>query len=1013
MTTSDCKGKTPAENSPRSTRSDRAHFNLASLLELALFAGMVLLWGCGKSGPPYRVDDALKTFKVESGFHVEKFLSEPDVVSPVAMDVDENGRIYVVEDRGYPLSTDTPLGRIKMLEDTDGDGIPDHVTIFADNLVMPTGVMRWKKGILVTDAPNVWYFEDTKGTGVADVRKIVLTGFAVTNPQHTVNNPMYGLDNWIYLAREGPARAIIYKRQFGDLGTDVRFPDRPDVPALKEHNRNVRFRPDSHQLESLSGSSQFGQAFDDWGHHFTTNNSDHARHEVIAARYLKRNPDLPVFSAMQQIPDHGAAGKVYPITLHPRFELLTEVGQFTSACGITFYRGSLFVAEPVHDLAHQDLLADAGATFIAKRAHPNVEFLASTDAWFRPVNFYVGPDGALYLMDFYRMMIEHPEWMSTEAQKSKNLTKGIDRGRIYRIAPDGAPAPKPVKLGSATNAELVHELENPVIWWRRTAQRLLVDRNAVDVAPNLVRLIHESQSPVGRLHALWTLDGLRKLEAPEIETGLADREPGVRENAIILAESRLAADPPLTQKLLAMVNDPDAKVRFQLLCTLGSVNSPQAGAVREQLLSRDIDDRWFQIAALSASSDEAPRLYAKAVTAEAHETPGRSDFVRLSASAIGARQKPAEVQSVVEKVARSEQPGAEWWRTASLQGLALGMRGKAIPQASFGASQALLLKIFSSPQASVRRAALGLMNITGLPTGPAAASAVERAATTAADQKADADLRADAIGLIAIAGPDAQQALLKQLIDPHQPDQVQTAAVRAYGKIKGDDVGRFLLTNWRALTPAGRTAAADAMYLEPSRVWLLVAALKNGDVQPWTLAFTHRRQLIMNNDPAIRDAARPVLEQTAGEREKVVKRYEAAFDRQADAERGREVYKSICIKCHRFAGMGVQVGPDLVTVQNQPKQALLEDILMPNKTIAQGYESYVVETSGGTLDGVLGAQTPTTIALRHEQGKEDIIQRKDIKQMYVTNLSAMPPDLEKQVDIQQMADLLEFLKTTH
>jgi putative membrane-bound dehydrogenase-like protein len=980
---------------------------------IILAAAACLFTGCHKSGPPYSVTDALNSFKVESGFHVERFASEPDIASPVAMDVDENGRVYVVEDRGYPLSVDNPLGHVKMLEYTNGDGIPDRVTIFADKLVMPTGVMRWKKGILVTDAPNVWYFEDTRGNGVADVRKLVLTGFAVTNPQHTVNNPVYGLDNWIYLAHEGPARAIIYKKQFGDVGTDIRFSDRLDLAALKEHNRNVRFRPDSHQLESLSGSSQYGQAFDDWGHHFTTNNSDHARHEVIAARYLERNPDLPVFSAMQQIPDHGAAAKVYPITLHPRFELLTEVGQFTSACGITFYHGSLFVAEPVHNLAHQDLLTDAGATFIAKRAHPDVEFLASTDAWFRPVNFYVGPDGALYVMDFYRLVIEHPEWMSTEAQKSKDLTKGIDRGRIYRIVPDGAPAPKAIKLGSASNAELVRELENPIIWWRRTAQRLLVDRNAVDVAPNLVHLIHESQSPVGRLHALWTLDGLGKLDAPEIEAGLADHEPGVRENAIILAESRLASDPKLTEKLLAMVKDPDARVRFQLLCTLGSVKSPQAGAAREQLLSRDIEDKWFQIAALSASSDEAPRLYAKAVTADARETPGRTNFVRLGASAIGARQKPAEVQSVIDKVARAEQPNAEWWRSASLEGLALGMRGKAIQQASFGASQVLLLKIFSSPQGTVRRAALRLINITGLPPGAATASAVERAAATAADQQADADLRADAIGLIAIAGPDAHQALLKQLIDPHQPDQVQIAAVRAYGKIKGDEVGKVLVVNWRALTPGGRTAAADAMYLEPSRVWLLVAALKNGDVQPWTLAFTHRRQLIMNTDPAIREAARPLLEQSAGEREKVTKRYEAAFDRQADAGRGREVFKSICIKCHRFAGMGVQVGPDLATVQNQPKQVLLEDILMPNKTIAQGYESYVVETTGGTLDGVLGAQTPTTIALRHEQGKEDIIQRKDIKQMYVTNLSAMPPDLEKQIDIQQMADLLEFLKTTH
>ena len=979
---------------------------------VSLLSGLALA-GCRKSGPPYSAADALKTFKVESGFHVEKFLSEPDVESPVAMEVDENGRVYVVEDRGYPLSTDNPLGRVKMIEDTNGDGIPDRVTTFADKLVMPTGVMRWKKGILVTDAPNVWYLEDTNGDGVADVRKLVLTGFAVTNPQHTVNNPVYGLDNWIYIAHEGPATAIIYKKQFGDRGSDIRFPDRPDLPGLKEHNRNVRLRPDTYQVEALSGSSQYGQAFDDWGRHFTTNNSDHARHEVIAARYLERNPDLPVFSAMQQIPDHGAAAKVYPITLHPRFELLTEVGQFTSACGITCYHGSLFVAEPVHNLVHQDLLSDAGGTFIAKRAHPDVEFLASTDAWFRPVNFYVGPDGALYVMDFYRLMIEHPEWMSTEAQNSKDLTKGIDRGRIYRIAPDGLPVPKPIKLGSASNVELVHELENPVVWWRRTAQRLLVDRKAVDAAPNLVRLVRQSQSPVGRLHALWTLDGLGKLEAPEIEAGLADKEAGVRENAIILTEPRLAKDPRLTGKLLGMVHDPDAKVRFQLLCTLGSVKSPQAGAARDQLLSRDVEDKWFQIAALSASSEEAARLYAKAVTGETHETPGRTTFIRLAASAVGARRKPGEIQSVIEKVARAEQSGAEWWRAASLEGLALGMRGKAATPAGFAQSQALLLKVFSSPQVTVRRAALRLIEITGLPSGAAASSALAHAAATAADKQADADLRADAIGLLALAGPQAHEALLKQLIDPHEPDQVQAAAVRAYGKIKGDDVGKLLLASWRALTPAGRTEAADAMYLEPSRVRLLVAALKAGEVQPWTLAFRHRRRLIMNDDPSIRAAARPLLEPSVGEREKVVKRYEAAFDRQADAARGREVFKSVCVKCHRFAGLGVQVGPDLATVQNQPKQALLEDILIPNKTIAQGYEAYVVVTTGANLDGVLGAQTPTTIALRHEDGKEDIVQRKDIKDMYVTNVSAMPGDLEKQIDVQQMADLLEFLKTVH
>src|SRR5580704_4478625 len=285
---------------------------------IALLCALVLLCGCRKSGPPYSPADALKTFQLESGYRIEPFAAEPAVVSPVAMDVDENGDIYVVEDRGYPLNIDGKLGRVKMLRDTNGDGIPDRVTIFADHLVLPTGVMRWKKGILVTDAPDVWYLEDTDGDGVADVKRKVLTGFPFTNPQHTVNGLVYGLDNWIYLAAQNPATATIFKKEFGDRGSDIRYVDREGVPPLQERGRNVRFRPDTNQLEALSGTSQFGQSFDDWGRHFTVSNSNHIQEETIAARYLKRNPDLPVRSAIEDISDHEPAAKVYSIVEHPR-----------------------------------------------------------------------------------------------------------------------------------------------------------------------------------------------------------------------------------------------------------------------------------------------------------------------------------------------------------------------------------------------------------------------------------------------------------------------------------------------------------------------------------------------------------------------------------------------------------------------------------------------------------------------------------------------------------------------
>ena len=971
-------------------------------------AAMVLS-ACRKAAsPPFSPAESLSKIKIASGYGMEPFLSEPDIVSPVAMEFDENGSIYVVEDRGYPLNVNGKVGRIKLIRDTNGDGIPDKTTIFADKLVMPTGVMRWKKGILVTDAPDLLYLEDTDGDGTADVRRVVLTGFAFTNPQHTVNNPIYGLDNWVYVAHENAATAVIFKQEFGDRGSDIRYADRQGGPVLTEHGRNVRFRPDTGQLEALATPSQFGHSFDDWGRHFLVSNSNHIREDAIAARYLLRNPDLPVGSAVEDISDHMPAAKVYPITDRPRFELLTGVGEFTSACGIVYYRGSVLVAEPAHNLVHQDEIADAGSLYRATRAQNNAEFLASTDAWFRPVNMTVGPDGALYLLDYYRLVIEHPEWMSTHHHHSPDLTKGDDRGRIYRIVPDsGVGNLKGIRLGAASDEELVRHLADPIVWWRRTAQRLLVDRHAVAAAPALVKLFNDSPSPQGRVHALWTLEGLGKLEPALILKALGDPEAGVRENAVVLAESRVGTEPVLRKRLAEMGGDPSTRVRYQLMLTLGDVHTPEARSVRDSLLFASLEDKWLQLAALSAGSDEAPRILAEAL--KQPDSKGRTALLHNVSTVIAARQKPQEVENLLLRISAAATRGNSW-ETSSLEGLTQGIRsrrGSLSPKA-----KTLLLGLFDHRPAPVRRAALQVLQLVGLPGGPAAQTSLQRAERIASDNSADPDLRADSVGLLSLSNPELHKETFASLIDPRQPEVVQEAAVRAYGRIHGDDVAKALLEKWRSLTPAVRADAADAMYLEPSRERLLVAAMQNGEVQPWTLAFRHRRRLIMNTDPAIRDAARPLLEQTPKEREEVVRQYRKALDLSPDFKKGEEVFKSICSKCHRLNGVGAEVGPDLGTVRNQPKEVLLTDILIPSQSISQGFESYVVETrSGGNFDGVIGPQTPTTITLRHENGKEDVIQRQDIRSIYVTNLSAMPGDLEKQVSVDQMAGLLEYLKT--
>jgi putative membrane-bound dehydrogenase-like protein len=990
---------------------------------MALLATLALGACHQREGPPLAPSEATSTFVLEDGFAISLLAAEPQVASPVALEFDEDGRLFVAEMPGYPLDT-RPTGRIRLLEDTNGDGRPDKSTVFADDLVLPTGVMRFRQGVLVTAAPDVLYLADENGDGRAERRERILTGFAFSNPQHTVNSPVFGLDNWIHLAHEGPAGAVIYKELFGDSGSALRFVDEPKASSLPPGRYAVRFRLDPPELEAHSGSSQFGHAFDEWGHYFTLDNSNHLRHEVVAAAYLKRNPELPIASAMQNVSDHGSNAKVFAITRSPRFELLTEPGEFTSACGLHVYLGgafpsalghSAFVAEPAQNLLHRDVLAEAGSTFVARRAKEAAEFLASTDPWFRPVNVTTGPDGALYVVDYYRQMIEHPEWASTHVhQHEKDTYAGQDRGRIWRITPAGRGLPWPnVRLGSSSDQELVAQLANENAWWRRTAQRLLVERKRTGAAPLLVRLVTESPSALGRLHGLYTLEGLGRLEDSLIERALRDPEAGVRENALRLAEPRLRRSPALVSGVLALADDPSPKVRFQLVLTLGGLESGPSRAVQDRLLQRDFADAWVQVAALSASPARAAELLASALSPEkgllATERKGSATYLRQAAQVVGARPADPTLTRLLRVVTAAGEPSADWWRSSLLEGLAQGAEGRG----AFGApapARAMLVGLAFDRSPAVRRPALKVLHAAGKSASPELAAAVSRATTVARDSAADPELRGDALRLLGLAGPEPHRELLLALLDVRQPEGVQAAAAQALGRVPGPAVGEVLLARWRGFTGKVRSEAVNAMLADAARTRQLVAALKAGDVPTWGLSFWQKRDLIMHDDPAVRAEARPLLEAPAEERTEVLAKYRTALDGPGDASRGAQVFERACAKCHRIEGRGSEVGPDLGSVHNKPPSLLLEDILVPSRAIAQGYESYVVETtSGDTFEGVLGPESPTAIVLRHEGTDARMVPRAQIGKMYASQLSAMPADLEQQVDVTQMADLLRYL----
>jgi len=972
---------------------------------------------------PIEPEAALATFELEPGYKIELVASEPQVSDPVDMEIDEYGRLYVVELHGYPLDK-SGLGKIKLLADTNGDGRMDKSTVFAENLQFPFGIMRWKKGLLVADAPHILYLEDSTGDGKADIRKIMLTGFAVSNGQMNVSNPLYGLDNWIYLTSESGSTYQIYKKEFGDLGSDILFPDQPVGPLLRLNGsgRTVRFRPDQKQLELTSGKTQFGHAFDEWGHHILGNNSNHIYHEVIAEQYLKRNPDLLVSNATQTLTDHGS--EVFPITQNPERQLLTNVGIFTSACGNVAFTGgafsepfnedTYFVCEPVSNIVHADHLDENGASFTALRVgRPKKEFLASTDAWFRPVNMYVGPDGALYVIDYYRQIIEHPEWMSEEAVKSGDLYNGSDRGRIYRITrTDAAPAVwmKGLPFGDATEETLVENLSNQNSWWRMNAQRLLVDRNSKHAVPLLKQRAAKDISPMGRLHALWTLEGLGELTPELIEQSLSDNEAGIRENAIKLAELHLGAAPQLVKALLPLQADPVAKVRFQLLCTLGYLDTPESAEARNKVLFDDLDDNWVQIAALSAASSQTFSLLKLLLDNYKQDRPAYASLAQRLASMIGVGGNPGNIRPLVEQalIGSKENNG---WQAPVLEGLAEGMRRNPVPNSILkNQFSALINMCFEHPSTSVRNASLNLLTVAGIQDKAQLHIAIEKAVLIVNDSSLPDEKRADAVRFLALDNLAPHALLLKKLIVPQERPSVQLAALKTLSLIPDHTAANFALEQWPALTLEIREAAINTFLVSPDRVSVLLAAIDSGKVQKASVSFYQRVQLMTVSDEKLRTHARAMFAQH--DEEKINKEYQQALKLDGEAIKGKTIYQVNCAICHQVRGaLGVSFGPDLGTVHNWQPEGIMANILAPDLSIAVGYELWAVDLKNGeTIQGIISSETPGAITLKNAGATEKTINRQDIKSLKTLNISVMPGGWEKSINHQQMADLLAFLR---
>lgn len=931
----------------------------------------------------------MATFDTEPGLRVELVAAEPLIDSPSALTFDERGRLYVAENRGYPLGgpNGEAVGRISLLEDTDGDGRMDKRSDFATGLTYPNGVMPWRGGLIVTCAPEVFYFKDTDGDGKAEVKEVLLAGFATNqSTQLRLNAPLLGPDGWVYLAS-------------GLSGGQITSPKRPQQAAL-DLKGDLRFKPDTGEFEGIDGKSQFGQSFDDFGRRFGVFNRIQVQHFVLPSRYLERNPHLASPGVMQNCADlvpnkfmrnEGGAARIYPIS-----ENLTtadsHAGYFTAACAVHIYRGDAlppeylgcaFSCDPTGNLVHYDRLEPSGATFAAKRVREGTEFLRSPDGWFRPVFLATGPDGALYVADMYRKTIEHPEYLPEDVRKRTDFESGKGMGRIWRVL-SAKVKPQRSKLEADSVAPVVRELSSPNSWRRDTAFRLLAERADKATASELKTALATAKPAYAQASLLFLLSLVDGLDEAALSQTLAASDAGVREAALRLAEPRLKLSPKLQDLAIKLADDPAPRVRLQSALALGEFHDTNAVPALARIATRDGADRWARAAVLSSvRTREADLLLALLKQPE---------------------REPDPLPSVLVELGRMIPPAVPLGEHPKLFAAVFGGQPR-----RFDREAAFLIGV-----AAVNR----ILVETSTAENPGAAAAIRELFVLAerylADGTTPPERRVRAVGLMGLAGPRKSIPVLLPLLSKPEPSEIQTAVVRALVQPHNPGAAQALLSTnlWAGYAPGLRSTVLNALLARAEQLPGVLAALESGALPPGAIDPARRQQLLKHTDNTIRQRAEKLFA-AAGPSDRV-KAYEdakACLALTPKPANGREIFKRTCAQCHRLEREGFAVGPDLFDIRRQPKESILLHLIIPEAEVNPTFTSYLCETKDGrTLTGILVADTPTSVTLRQAQGLEETVPRASLTRLEASALSLMPQELEKTMSSQELADLLAFLK---
>ena len=999
---------------------------------------------------PVPPEAAHQTFQVDDGLQIELVAAEPLTASPVALAWDDAGRLFVVENRGYPTGRPdgSPGGVIALLEDTDGDGRMDRRKVFADGFTFPNGLLAWDGGFFVTCAPDVFFLKDTDGDDRADVRQVVLTGFDTSNStQLRVAHPTFGPDGKVYLT-SGLTRA-----------GDITSPLHPDRPAVRI-GTDSRFDPFTYEIEAIDGRGQFGQTFDDWGNRFHNMNRVHIQHTVLSSRFLKRNPDFAFTETVQNVPEgmiddllksRNVAARIYPIS-----DNLTtadsHAGTFSAACSVQVYRGDglpedyygdVFTCDPTGNLVHRDRLTPVGPTFSSRMVHEGREFLASRDNWFRPVFLATGPDGALYIADMYRGTIEHPDYLPEEVRKRTDFEAGRERGRIWRVTSVGRGSSRAVETfashGSAGASpypveQLVADLGHANVWQRERAMKLLLANRLTNALPVLQAALTNITFPLGRVEPGDTIrreipdrhdpeaaayanllntsfllsniafERIRKAETAQAAVGpahmreatrawvraLRHPHPGVRSTGWrwleAMFESAGPPDPPDPWLVIALT-DPSLRIRFEASLIVGDWPGEKPTSAMVLMALADSDDKWSRAAFLSGLRGR------------------ESDVVDQLSQHSDLPPSPELAWELGHYLARRERAGILGGHDSTAKAYNRVATGSSwhLP-ALAGVIEGVGLSDFAQHQAAVLNS-LGLDDETraGLLTTARQEFASDRASVLEASS---------AITVLALATADGIQAGIN-LIKPGNAPEVLRHLLALTIELGQLDALEQLTSEplWSSFSPTARSQVIDGLLQREATAGLLLRSLQAGRVPPATLSLNQRDRLQRQLPAGLKEEAARLFTSVGGDRRQVYEQFKEVAAIKGDASKGREVFQLHCASCHRLDRAGFNVGPDLFGIRSQPKEAILLHVLVPNAEVYPDFAAVTLETRDDrSLTGIVRAETADAITLVQAQGLVTTLRRDEITSRRTAQTSLMPDGFEQVMSRQELADLLAGLR---